>query len=164
MKPTINMIAAVGKNGEIGRKGEIPWRIPSDFKYFKDKTLGHTIVMGRKTWMSLPNRPLKDRRNIVISTTGIGLYGVETYTSLAAAIDACRVEKELWIIGGERLYEEGLKFASAVFLTEVMDVFPDADAFFPMKKLQKNFLAKDATPLFVENGFTFCHSRWVKNV
>ena len=160
-KPLIKIIAAVSLDGFIGKDGQIPWRLPSDLKKFKELTLYSTVVMGRKTWESLPNRPLKDRRNIVLSQTGKGLYGVERYTNLSDAIEACSKEKEIWLIGGETVYREGLKLADEVYLTKVL-LRTGGDASFDMSLLEKNFRPKESSVVFEENDIMFTNSRWAK--
>lgn len=161
MNPKIKIIAAVSLDGFIGKEGKIPWHIPSDLKRFKDLTNYSAVVMGRKTWDSLPKRPLPNRRNIVLSKTGQGLYGVENYSSLQSAIDACETEKDVWIIGGESVYSEGLKFADEVYLTEVI-LRSGGDARFDMELLKKKFRAKESSVIFNENGHDFAYSRWEK--
>lgn len=161
MAPKIKIIAAVSLDGFIGKDGKIPWHIPSDLKRFKELTNYSTIIMGRKTWLSLPKAPLPNRRNVVLSKTGQGLYGVENYSSLQAAIDACQTEKDVWIIGGESIYSEGLKLADEVYLTKVV-ARTGGDAKFDMSLLKKRFRPKESSVIFKENGFDFAYSRWEK--
>ncbi len=114
----------------------MPWHLPGDFKYFKEKTLGKPIIMGRKTWDSL-GRPLPGRLNIVVSRQAdLQLQGAEVFSSLEAAVD--RAEEwaleqgatELMLIGGAQLYEQALPLANCLYLTRVA-LRPDGDAFFP---------------------------------
>ena len=129
--PRLAMIAAVGRNGVIGVDGDLPWRIPEDMKHFRRQTLGHAVVMGRKTWDSL-GRPLKHRRNIVLSRRiGLKLEGAEVAHSLEDALRlAWNGDEEPMIIGGATLYAAALPQATRLFLTEV-DQAPTGDTFFP---------------------------------
>lgn len=125
------MIAAVGRNGVIGVDGDLPWRIPEDLKHFRRETLGHAVVMGRRTWESL-GRPLPRRRNIVVSRQiGLRLEGADVVHSLEEALElAWSGDAEPRIIGGATLYAAALPKATRLFLTEV-DQAPRGDTFFP---------------------------------
>lgn len=126
----VAIIAAIARNGVIGDQGRIPWHISDDLKRFKRLTLGHTIIMGRKTLASI-GQPLPGRRNIVL-TRQAALPGVECYASLDAALRACG-DGTLFIIGGAEIYREALPLADILHLTHVhRDVagdtkFPDYD-------------------------------------
>lgn len=117
-----SVILAVAENGVIGRDGRLPWRIPADLRWFKDRTWGHTVIMGRRTWESL-GRPLPGRRNLVVSRTeGLAVPGAEVVPSLLAALERAWAEgdQEPFVIGGARLYEEALAGAATrVWWTEV---------------------------------------------
>lgn len=120
----IKMIAAVSQNGYIGLDGKLPWHYPEDMRLFASKTKGANIIMGRKTFESIGNRPLPNRRNIVISrlANGLGVMnheGIEVFGSVAEALDACDDGKDTWIVGGERIYEAGMEFADEIHLTIV---------------------------------------------
>jgi dihydrofolate reductase len=130
MKP-LALVVAVGDNGAIGKDGKIPWRIPEDLKHFKNVTMGHAIIMGRKTWDEV-KRPLPGRRNLVVSRqTDLVLEGAEVFGSVEAAIDAARAtDAEPHVIGGSAIYEVALPLATRIHLTEVhRDVV--GDTFFP---------------------------------
>lgn len=119
----INMIAAVSQNGFIGLDGKLPWSYPEDMKMFANKTRNSTIIMGRKTFESIGNRPLPKRRNIVISrlANGLGVMnseGIEVFGSVPEALDTCE-NQDVWIVGGERIYEAGMEFANEIHLTVV---------------------------------------------
>lgn len=130
----ISLIVAMAKNRVIGNKNKMPWHLPADFTYFKKVTIGHPVIMGRKTFESI-SRPLPGRRNIVISrNAAFRADGVEVVTSLAAAINACDSQytsQEAFVIGGATLYIEALPHADRIFVTEV-DASPEGDTFFPM--------------------------------
>jgi dihydrofolate reductase len=125
----ISIVVAYSANRVIGRDGGLPWRLPSDMKHFRELTMGGTVVMGRKTYASIPERfrPLPERRNIVLSTTVSELDGAEVFSSLEAALDAAG---DCFVIGGGATYAEALPLASIVYATEVAgDV--EGDTCFP---------------------------------
>ena len=128
----ITLVAAVAKDGAIGRDNALLWRIPEDMARFKAVTLGKPVVMGRKTWDSLPAkfRPLPGRRNLVVSRSATALPGAEVFASLDAALAAC-AEPEVCVIGGGEIYALALPRADKLALTEVDAAFPDADRHFP---------------------------------
>ena len=127
----INIIAAVAKNGAIGFENKLIYWLPNDLKRFKALTTGHTIVMGRRTFESLPKGALPNRRNVVLSTTLKELPGCEVFPNLKAALKSCKKDEEVFIIGGARVYEQALPLADRLCLTEVNDEPEHADAFFP---------------------------------
>jgi dihydrofolate reductase len=133
MKPAINLIAGVARNGAIGRDNQLLWRLPEDMARFKALTMGHPVIMGRKTWDSLPARfrPLPGRRNLVLSRApGLQLLGAEVCTSLNAAIARCAQAERVFVIGGAQIYAEALPLAERLELTEIDADFA-ADCFFP---------------------------------
>jgi dihydrofolate reductase len=120
----IKMIAAVSQNGYIGLDGKLPWHYPEDMRLFANKTKNSTVIMGRKTFESINSRPLPNRRNIVISrlANGLGVLnndGIEVFASVPEALDTCDNNKDVWIMGGERIYEAGMEFAEEIHLTVV---------------------------------------------
>lgn len=121
-------IAAVGRNRALGKDNRLPWRIPEDFAFFKATTMGHALVMGRKTYESI-GRPLPGRVTIVLSRKGFAAPGVET----VAGWEDLRLRhpgRTLFLAGGAELYAEALPWCSELLLTHV-DLAPEADAFFP---------------------------------
>jgi len=142
-KPTIAIIAAVAKNGAIGFQNKLLYRLPNDMRRFKTLTEGHTVIMGRKTYLSLPKKPLPNRRNIVLTRSKLTFPSCETFASLSDAIAHCSDEELVFIIGGASVYRDALEYADTLLLTEIDDNPSNADTFFPnIKKLQKN--ASDA--------------------
>jgi len=128
----ISVIAALGKNNEIGKGNDLLCRLPSDLKHFKEITLGHTIIMGRQTFESLPKGALPNRRNIVISrNTLLKIKGAEVYPSLDYALMKSINEIEVFIIGGAQIYAQTLPFADRLYITRIHATFPEADVFFP---------------------------------
>lgn len=128
---TISIIAAVAKNRAIGYENKLLYWLPNDLKRFKALTTGHTIIMGRKTFDSLPKGALPNRRNIVLSRTVKELPGCECFPSLRSALAHCSEEEEVFIIGGSSVYRQAMPFADRLCLTEVDDTPAEADAFFP---------------------------------
>ena len=129
---TLTLIAAVARNGVIGRDNRLPWHLPADLKHFKALTTGHAVIMGRKTWESLPEqfRPLPDRHNIVVTrNAGYRAEGAVVVTSLPAALAAAQSD-EAFVIGGAELYATALPLADRLQLTEI-DVAFDGDTHFP---------------------------------
>ena len=128
---TISIIAAVAKNRAIGFENKLIYWLPNDLKRFKALTTGHTIIMGRNTFESLPKGALPNRRNVVLSTTVKELPGCEVFPTLDAALLSCQPDEDIYIIGGARLYEQAISKANRLCLTEVDDTPAQADAFFP---------------------------------
>ena len=126
----ITLIAALGSNRVIGRDGEMPWHLSEDLKHFKRTTMGHPIVMGRKTFESI-GRVLPGRRTIVITRQqGWSHPGVETAHSLPEALSLAGPGDEVFIVGGGEVYAEAMPFAQRMVLTEV-DESPEGDTWFP---------------------------------
>jgi dihydrofolate reductase len=128
------IIVAVGENGVIGRDGELPWEpIEEDIKFFRQKTIGNTVVMGRKTYQSLPEsfRPLPDRENMVLTRSGFEPENesVKVVNSLEEAWSSSDNQK-VYIIGGASIYGQALPEADKMFITEVPGEY-DGDTFFP---------------------------------
>jgi dihydrofolate reductase len=129
----IVIIAAVARNRVIGKDNRLLWNIPEDMARFKALTSGHTVIMGRKTWESLPPRfrPLPGRRNIVISRqTGYATPGAELADSLENALKLASTATTVFIIGGEQIYQQAMAVADRLEITEV-DLEPEGDAWFP---------------------------------
>ena len=134
---TLCLIVARSRNGIIGSQGDLPWRLSEDLKFFKRTTLGKPIIMGRKTWESLPRKPLPGRDNIVVSKDWTyEVDGARLYSNVSVAIAAARSiaarqgQNEIFIIGGSSLYESALPKAERLYLTEVETVI-EGDARFP---------------------------------
>ena len=133
LQPDIFLIAAVARNGAIGRGNELLFRDPVDQRQFRDTTMGHPVIMGRKTWDSLPARfrPLPGRRNIVVSrNAALRLESAEVVLSLEAALALAAQAPRVFVIGGAQLYALALPLAHALVLTEI-DADLEGDSFFP---------------------------------
>jgi dihydrofolate reductase len=129
----VTLVAGVARNGAIGRDGGLLWRLPEDMAHFKALTMGHPVIMGRKTWDSLPAkfRPLPGRRNLVLSRqAGLSLEGAEVFATLESAFAAASDADQVFIIGGAQLYAEALPHADRLALTEI-DADFDGDTLFP---------------------------------
>lgn len=136
LKP-LKIIVAVGENNEIGVDGDLLWRLPKDMQWFKEKTLGSDVIMGRKTFESFPQkfRPLPNRTNILITRNkDYKANGdVHVFTTIEDALDyalKCK-ETEKFIIGGAEIYKQLLPKTTELYLTRVHATFPNADTFFP---------------------------------
>lgn len=131
--PEIVIVAAVARNRVIGKDNTLIWNIPEDMAHFKVLTAGHTVIMGRKTWESLPPRfrPLPGRRNIVVSRQAdFAAPGAELAGSLAQAIELAAHDALAFVIGGEQIYRQAIDLADRLEITEV-DLEPEGDAWFP---------------------------------
>jgi dihydrofolate reductase len=129
---TISIIVAIGKNNEIGKGNDLLCRLPADLKHFKEITSGHTVIMGRKTFDSLPKGLLPNRKNIVISRNkDLKIEGATVYSSLDYALIKLMDEDEVFIIGGAQIYAQILPDADKLYLTKIHAEFSEADVFFP---------------------------------
>lgn len=127
----ISLIAAVARNRAIGFQNKLLYWLPNDLKRFKALTTGHTIIMGRRTFESLPKGALPNRRNVVLSRSGVTFEGAESFSSLQAALATCQPDEEVFVIGGASVYRQAMPFADRLCLTEIDDTPDEADAFFP---------------------------------
>lgn len=129
----VNLIVAMAKNRVIGIDNKIPWRLPADFAWFKQNTLGHPIVMGRRTFESI-GKPLPGRRNVVVSRNHEWrAQGCEIFSTLESALNSCVPTEQIFVIGGVSLYSDALAVADRLYITEV-DAVPEGDTFFPPLK------------------------------
>jgi dihydrofolate reductase len=149
----IACIVAHSRNRVIGRDGDLPWHLPADQRRFRELTSGHAVVMGRRTYESLPDRfrPLPNRRNLVLSTDPAYLApGAEVFGDLPSALAACA--GDCFVIGGGTTYAEALGVADRVYATEI-DADVDGDTFFP--ELPGAWRQVEASPPATENGHAF---------
>jgi dihydrofolate reductase len=153
----ISIVVVIGKNNEIGKDNRLLCRLPADLQHFKEITSGRTVVMGRKTFESLPKGPLPNRRNIVISRNpDWKIEGAEVFSSLDHALLKLIDEEEVFIIGGAQIYAQALPFADKLYLTRIHAAFPGADAFFPpidLKIWQET--GRETYPADEKNPFAF---------
>ena len=127
----ITIIAAVAKNRAIGYQNKLIYWLPNDLKRFKALTTGHTIIMGRNTFLSLPKGALPNRRNIVLSRSSKVFPGCDVYPSLEEALAHCAKDEDIYIIGGASVYKQALAVADRLCLTEIDNTPAEADTFFP---------------------------------
>jgi len=126
----IFLVAAVAKNGVIGARGKMPWHLPEDLKHFKQLTLGHPVIMGRRTWESL-GKPLPGRENIVVSRkAGFEAPGASVATTVEAAVALCTGEPVAFVIGGAEIYAAAMPLADGIVLTEIQRDY-EGDTNFP---------------------------------
>ncbi|MBR5647716.1 dihydrofolate reductase [Candidatus Saccharibacteria bacterium] len=154
----ISIIAAIGKNNELGLNGDLVFHLKDDMKYFRETTLGHKVVMGRKTWESLPGK-LKDRTNIVISRHDV--EGADEHISDIESFitENQDTDEEIFIIGGGSIYAAFLPYAKNLYLTEV-DSAANADVFFPdfdKSQYKKSIIKKGS-----ENGIEYTFVKYTK--
>lgn len=150
----VSIVVAYASNRVIGHRGGLPWRLPSDLRRFRELTIGGTVVMGRKTFQSLPDahRPLRERRNLVLSShDDLDAGGAEVHPGLDAALQAC--EGECFVIGGAAVYEQALPRAARVYATQV-EAQPRGDVFFPTLASSEWRCVTESGPLH-ENDLEF---------
>lgn len=151
---SVSMIAAVGKNLELGKNNNLIWHFKEDMKFFKDTTMGHTVVMGRKTFESLP-KALPGRKNIVISSNAeYQAQGATVVTSVEEALQIADNE-EVFVIGGGKIYAEFLPYADKLYLTEIDAECADADTYFP--HFNKSEYIKEIINYYDIDGVEFYH-------
>ncbi|MDO4249228.1 MAG: dihydrofolate reductase [Neisseria sp.] len=129
--PQITLIAAYARDYCIGIDNRMPWHLPEDFQFFRNYTTGKPVIMGRKTWESLPRKPLPGRRNIVVSRqTNYPAEGAEVISDLTTALSTCDEVPEIIIMGGAQIYQQAMPLATDLRITEI-DLEVIGDAFFP---------------------------------
>jgi len=129
-QPAISMIVARSQNHVIGRDNQMPWKISADLQFFKRVTMGHPVIMGRKTWESI-GRPLPGRRNIVVTRNqNLQLQGGEVVHSLEEALNSLAEFPRVFVIGGEQLFTQAFPLADRLYLTEIKLDIQDGDTFF----------------------------------
>jgi dihydrofolate reductase len=152
-KPICKAIVAVSQNGVIGKNGDLPWRLSGDLKWFRKITMGHTLIMGRKTWDSLPGA-LPGRENWVLSRSMKPTEGIRVFNNFDRVLENAS-GKTLFVIGGGELYRQALSHCKEIFVTEVLRTIEGGDAFFPPFEHQY-----DAVEVLDEND-EFILRRWV---
>jgi dihydrofolate reductase len=128
----ISLIAAIGKNNELGKNNTLVWDMPTDLKYFREKTSGHPVIMGRKTFESI-DRPMPNRRNIVITRdANYKKDGIEAVHSLEEALNlVAHKDEEIFIIGGEEIFKKAMPVADRLYITHIEAEDKNANVFFP---------------------------------
>ena len=125
----VTIVVAISENHVIGKDNKLLWYLPADLKHFKDITTGHSIIMGRKTYESV-GKPLPKRRNIIITRQAISIEGCEVVSSIEAALELCKGEPEVFIVGGAEIYRQSINLTDRIYLTIVHQSF-EGDSFFP---------------------------------
>ncbi len=158
----IQIIVAMADNRVIGCDGQIPWHLSADLKHFKKVTLGHSVVMGKRTFLSI-GRVLPQRQNILISSTFTNkVEGLLVVSSLEEAMKQCE-SSVLMVIGGARLYQEALPLASTLHLTRINKSF-EGDTYFPVFNEQDFVLTASESHFDEELKFKYCFETWQRNV
>lgn len=149
-------VVAMGRSREIGFDGDMPWHIPEDLRHFKNITLGHPVIMGRRTWLSIPRRPLPGRKNIVLSRDADFLpQGAERMDSITEAIALCPPPEIPIIIGGASVYAQALPLLTKIFVTRIEADFPQADSFFPDIDPLHWHLSESSDTMISSSGLAF---------
>ena len=154
----ISIIVAIAEQNAIGKNNDLLAYIPQDLKRFKAITTGHTIIMGKNTYASLPRRPLPNRRNLVITDNPEDVFeGCETAFSIEDAINKCPAGEENFVIGGASVYRQFLPFTDRLYLTLIHKTF-DADVFFPEIQFEDwKEISREDFPYDEESGFSFSY-------
>ena len=152
----INIIAAIGKNGELGLNNQLLWHLKEDMKYFKETTMGYIVVMGRKTFESI-GKPLPNRENIVLSRSNLNINGVKIVNDPYKILE---YNEKVFIIGGESIYRFFLPYADNLYLTEI-DEEKNADAFFP--EFDKNDYTEEIIKTSSENDINYTFKIYKRN-
>lgn len=156
---SISMIAAVGKNFELGKNNDLIWHFKEDMKFFKNTTMGHTVIMGRKTFESLP-KALPGRKNIVLSLNpNYTADSAEVISSVEEAVELSQ-DSEVFVIGGGKVYELMLPYADKIYLTEIEDECNDADTYFP--KFNKELYNRKVIASYEIDSIKFSHILYSK--
>ena len=168
----ISIIAAVARNRAIGNKNKLIYWLPNDLKRFKALTTGHTIIMGRNTYLSLPKGALPNRRNVVLSRSAFNAQsaadgpqtafpGCDVFPSLEEALKSCKDDEQVYIIGGASVYEQAMSIADQLCLTEIDDTPQEADAFFPD---YSNWVVetKEAHPKDEKHAYEYAFADYIK--
>ncbi len=145
-----SIIVAIADNNVIGKDNDLIWHISEDLKRFKKLTEHHTVVMGRNTYFSLPFRPLKNRRNIVVSRTLVDVEGVEVVDSIDKAFNLVADEQEVFVMGGASIYEQVIDVADRIYLTVVKKTF-EGDTYFPKIDESKWSCVEESEVIFDDN-------------
>jgi dihydrofolate reductase len=136
-------IVACSTNNVIGRQGKIPWHLPQDLKHFRQITEGNAVIMGRSTFESI-GKALPRRLNVVLSKTVDKIEGVQIANSIDVALDFCKSQSKIFIIGGEQIYHQTFTIISHIFLTRIHQVIENGDTWYP--PIPTNFTIVETTP------------------
>jgi len=160
----ISIIVAIAENWAIGKNNDLLWHIPEDMKRFRRITTGHTILMGRRTYLSLPFRPLRNRENVVITDDPAEAFeGCTMVYSIKEAMEKCKTGEENFIIGGASVYEQFLPFTDRLYITWVHKEF-EGDVYFPVTNLNEwTILSREDFPPDENLGFGYSYVTYDRN-
>lgn len=163
----IKLIVAIDLHFGLGKNGNLLFKIPEDMRLFKQFTIGNVVLMGRKTFDSIGCKPLPDRINIVISSKkDFENDEVTTFDNMETAVEYSKrnfLDKDLYIIGGGKIYEQGIKYADEVILTKYNKLYEDADTYFPVD-IMDNFLEADVIMEGIYEGTEFKTAVFTRNI
>ena len=167
MSQRIVLIVAADENNAIGKNNQLPWHIPEDFDIFKKRTATKPVVMGRKTWQSLPKKPLPNRKNVILTTQlKFQAEGASIVHSTNEVLDLLKQEDEIMIIGGAEIYREFLPCATDIFLSRIHIKTENPDAFFPQFNQNQEWEEIESETIkniqSKNNGITFDFFHYVK--
>lgn len=163
MIQNLSIIAAVAQNYALGYKNKLLYWLPNDLKHFRELTTGHTVVMGLNTYYSLPKGALPDRRNIVLAFEPVNLHGAEVYLSLSEALEQCKEEEEVFIMGGASVYKQAFPLAHKLYITCVEDTPAEADVFFPEITMQEwEEKSSDARPADEKHRYPYTFKEYLR--
>lgn len=158
------MIVAMGENGEIGINGDMIWHLSEDLKRFKRITSGHTVIMGRKTWESLPRKPLPGRRNIIITRNPLyKAEGAEVFNSVEEAIATTKADGEVFVIGGGEIYRKLFPMTLRLYITHVELSKPEADTFFPQIEADEWIMVSQSERALTPEGVPYRFENYVRS-
>ena len=159
----ISLIAAIGKNNELGKNNTLVWSMPTDLKFFRQKTSGHPVIMGRKTFESI-GRPMPNRRNIVITRDlNYEKHGIEIVHSLKEALDLIpHTNEEIFIIGGEEIFKQAMPLANRLYITHIEAEDREANVFFPFISSEWKEISREEHQKDDKNPFDFTFSIYEK--
>ena len=160
----ISIIVAIAENYAIGKKGDLLCHMPADLKHFKEITSGKTVLMGERTFFSLPKHPLPNRRNIVLTDVpGKTFEGAEAAYSIDELLQHVKPEEEAFVIGGGMVYRQMMPLADKLYITHIHHSWPDADTFFPEIKAEEwRLVSTEKHEADEKNPFDYTFAEYLK--
>lgn len=160
----ISIIVAIAENYAIGKKGDLLCHMPADLKHFKEITSGKTVLMGERTFFSLPKHPLPNRRNIVLTDVkGKTFEGAEAVYSIDELLQQVKPDKEAFVIGGGMVYRQMMPLADKLYITHIHHSWPDADTFFPeIKEEEWRLVSAEKHEADEKNPFDYTFAEYLK--
>lgn len=159
----LSIIVAIAEHDAIGKQGDLLCHLPNDLKHFKSITSAHTVIMGERTWFSLPKHPLPNRRNIVLTDIqGKQFDGAETVYSIPEAQAAIAPEEEAFIIGGGMVYRQFLPLADKLYITHIHHTFEGADTFVPIDYSQLKQVCAERHEADADNPYPYTFAEYVR--